>query len=364
MSLKPPVVSHPKISYAVPDAEFFSDKYNQGYEVFTKPAESFTFSPPPPTLDPLVSMFEKMGNAFLTTKQLRLETLKNSSQNVRDWFNKFDIQTLQYTYDQKGFEVVKWFEDTALHFWKMMPSDNCHDYKQIQEYIIGKFSPSDHHFHAKSSFYSMKQELHESIDDFSHRLHSCKDDWPSSEHSTFEADLIKVFKHGVLTEIRKHLVTLKSPDFDTITQYARTIEKLLKSSETDTSVESPIFPSNKPSTRETITCFKCQNTGHIAKECPKKSLEPQRVNNKLFCVICGKNNHLAIKCFQWKNSQKSNAKYQKSPGHQTQRNQYCTNCNKSNHSTFECRRLKNMQKPDHLETSAESNPSTYNLNRN
>ncbi len=92
-----------------------------------------------------------MGNAFLTTKQLRLETLKNSSQNVRDWFNIFDIQTLQYTYEQKGFEVVKWFEDIALHFWKMMPSNNRHDYKQIQEYIIGKFSSSDHHFHAKSS---------------------------------------------------------------------------------------------------------------------------------------------------------------------------------------------------------------------
>ncbi len=94
----------------------------------------------------------------------------------------------------------------------------------------------------------MKQELHESIDDFSHRLHSCKDDWPSSEHWTFEADLIKVFKHGVLTDIRKHLVTLKSPDFDTITQYARTREKLLKSSKAD-------HPSNKPATGDKITCY-------------------------------------------------------------------------------------------------------------
>jgi hypothetical protein len=71
---------------------------------------------------------------------------------VRDWFNKFDIQTLQYTYDQKGFEVVKWFEDTPLHFWKMMISDNCHDYTQIQEYIIGKLAhqtitfTQNHHF--------------------------------------------------------------------------------------------------------------------------------------------------------------------------------------------------------------------------
>jgi hypothetical protein len=210
----------------------------------SKPAESFIFTSPPTNLDPIVSMFEKMGNAFLTTKQLRLDTLKSSSQNVRDWFNKFYIQTLQYSYEQKGFEVVKWLEDTALHFWKMMPNDTCHDYKQIQAYIIEKFSPSDQHFHAKPT-YSMKQEIHESIDDFSNRLHSCKDDWPPSEHSTFEADLIKVFKHSVLTDIRKHLVTIKSPDFDTITQYARTIEKLLKSSEAETSVESPFSPQKK-----------------------------------------------------------------------------------------------------------------------
>jgi hypothetical protein len=40
-----------------------------------KPGESYIFSPPPTNLDPIVSMFEKMGNAFLTTKQLHLETL-------------------------------------------------------------------------------------------------------------------------------------------------------------------------------------------------------------------------------------------------------------------------------------------------
>jgi hypothetical protein len=57
----------------------------------------------------------------------------------------------------------------------MMPSDTSHDYKKIQEYLIKKFSPTDHHFHAKSSFYCMKKELHEFIDDFSHRLHSFSD---------------------------------------------------------------------------------------------------------------------------------------------------------------------------------------------
>ena len=216
----------------------------------------------------------------------------------------------------------------------MMPSENC---QHIQSYIIKKFSPSDHHFNAKSSFYSMKQELHESIDDFSHRLHSCKDDWPPSEHSTFEADLIKVFKHGVLTEIRKHLVTLKSPDFDSITQYARTIEKLLKSSEADTSVESPIFTSNTKTPSKTINCFKCQDTGHIAKDCPTKTAPAKPGVNKLFCVICGKTNHLAIKCFQWKRS----IKRTDYPHNNTK--QYCTHCKRNNHDTANCRRLKHQK---------------------
>jgi hypothetical protein len=69
------------------------------------------------SMDSLMPIFEKIEHAFLSTKPLRLETLKNTSQNIRDWFHKFEIQTVQYDTQQKGYEVIKWLEDFALHFW-------------------------------------------------------------------------------------------------------------------------------------------------------------------------------------------------------------------------------------------------------
>ena len=62
-------------------------------------------------MDSFMPIFEKIEHAFLSTKPLRLETLKNTSQNIRDWFHKFEIQTFQYDNQQKGYEVIKWFED-------------------------------------------------------------------------------------------------------------------------------------------------------------------------------------------------------------------------------------------------------------
>ncbi len=99
----------------------------------------------------------------------------------------------------------------------------------------------------------------------------------------------------------------------------------------------PIFSSNKTQPANTIICFKCQNTGHIAKECPQKNTTAKPADNKLFCVICGKTNHLAIKCFQWKSS----VKRTNYPQHNTK--PYCTHCKRNNHDTANCRRLKSQQ---------------------
>jgi hypothetical protein len=55
-------------------------------------------------MDSFMPIFEKIGQAFVSKKPLR-------SQNIRDWFRKFEIQTFQYDNQQKGYEVIKWFED-------------------------------------------------------------------------------------------------------------------------------------------------------------------------------------------------------------------------------------------------------------
>ena len=288
-------------------------------------------------IDSLGSIFEKMGNAFLSNKPLRLDTLKNPTQNVREWFNKFEIQTVQYDTTQKGFEVIKWIEDTAFHYWQMMPPHQRYNYIYIKEHLIKKFTSPDQYFHSKASFYSMKQETHETVDEYAYRLYSCRQDWPTSDLNTFDTDLLKVFKHNVNPEIAKQLVTAHFNSFDSLTQKARSIEKLIKVSTESTTIESPIFTSNTNTPSKTNNCFKCQDTGHIAKDCPTKTAPAKPGVNKLFCVICGKTNHLAIKCFQWKRS----IKRTDYPHNNTK--QYCTHCKRNNHDTANCRRLKHQK---------------------
>ena len=142
------------------------------------------------------------------------------------------------------------------------------------------------------------------MDEYANRLYSCRQDWPTSDLNTFDTDLLKVFKHNVNPEIAKQLVTAHFNSFDSLTQKARSIEKLIKASTESTTIESPIFTSNTNTPSKTNNCFKCQDTGHIAKDCPTKTAPAKPGVNKLFCVICGKTNHLAIKCFQWKRSVK------------------------------------------------------------
>jgi hypothetical protein len=137
------------------------------------------------SVDSFKAFFEKIGHAFFSKKPLRLETLKNTSQNIRDWFHKFEIQTVQYDTQQKGYEV-------------MMPSSQRYNYIHIKD-----------------------------------------------------IDILKVFKHNVNPEIAKQLVTAHFNSFDSLTQKARSIEKLIKASVESTTVESPI----QPSTPTSITCY-------------------------------------------------------------------------------------------------------------
>jgi hypothetical protein len=122
----------------------------------------------------------------------------------------------------------------------MMPSSQRYNYTHIKEHLIKKFLSTDQYFHSKSSFYSMKQENHESVDEYAYRLYACRQDWPSNEHAFFDIDILKVFKHNVNPEIAKQLVTAHFNSFDSLTQKARSIEKLIKASVESITVESPI----------------------------------------------------------------------------------------------------------------------------
>jgi hypothetical protein len=54
----------------------------------------------------LTEIIKSFANIAKASKNLRIETLKDNKQDIQEWFKKFEIQTSQWSEDEKGHEVV------------------------------------------------------------------------------------------------------------------------------------------------------------------------------------------------------------------------------------------------------------------
>jgi hypothetical protein len=92
-----------------------------------------------PMLQKMMEIFRDLAISQTTTRRLRLDSLKNSNQDVQEWFNKFERQTAKWPYEEKDYEVAAWVEETALKYWEMMQDQNKYDYNKIKELLLKKF---------------------------------------------------------------------------------------------------------------------------------------------------------------------------------------------------------------------------------
>ena len=77
--------------------------------------------------------FEILAHSNRSNKQLRLETLKNDSQDIQEWFSKYERQTTQWSDEERGHDVPAWFEDSALRFWELMNTNDRYNYENIKK---------------------------------------------------------------------------------------------------------------------------------------------------------------------------------------------------------------------------------------
>ena len=142
----------------------------------------------------LIGSFQNFAESNRTNKRLRIETLKNNTQVAQEWFSKFERQTILWTDADRGHELPSWLEDTALRYWELISDNDKYSYNIVKENLLQKFQMTDSSFKAKTSFYTMHQDINESVDEFSYRLFKCKRDWPVLEYALFDKDVI-TFKY-------------------------------------------------------------------------------------------------------------------------------------------------------------------------
>ena len=54
----------------------------------------------------LLTGFENLTNSNHTNKKLRLKRLKNDSQDIHEWFNKFERQTFSWEDEERGIKIL------------------------------------------------------------------------------------------------------------------------------------------------------------------------------------------------------------------------------------------------------------------
>ena len=292
-----------------------------------------------PMLQKMMEIFRDLAISQTTTRRLRLDSLKNSNQDVQEWFNKFERQTAKWPYEEKGYEVAAWFEETALKYWEMMQDQNKYDYNKIKELLLKKFRAVDCVFEAKTKFYSMKQELNENVEDFVYRIHKCKNDWPKQEHNIYDRDVIKIFKKGLKPELAKQFVSNEADNLQELIQQARRLENILKKETESRLDEAAISVEAAISNNGPIRCYKCGQSGHLANKCTRVNRQEKTNEDfRIICMFCGKNNHFAVNCRIMKSEQTKfySKSENKEKGHDKKK-QFCRNCKMSNHSTEKCR---------------------------
>ena len=281
--------------------------------------------------------FEILAHSNRSNKQLRLETLKNDSQDIQEWFSKYERQTTQWSDEERGHDVPAWFEDSALRFWELMNTSDRYNYENIKKTLIRKFRADDYVYKSMTKFYGMRQDVNEKVETFMYRLCKCKREWPTTDHSRFDRDLPHIFKNGLKPDIAAHITSYNFKDIDDLSKKAKAIENILLKKEESKSIENAeISMENEISSKSRdVKCFKCKKIGHFAKECVTK----EEIQKKS-CLYCGRDNHLAIDCiFMKKQFEILKNKTKESPKTYNNR-KYCKNCDMKNHNTQDCRKSK------------------------
>ena len=233
----------------------------------------------------LLSTLCKLTKTMNINKPVRIESLRSSSQNVTEWFERFESQTAKWTNEDRGYEVVSFFEEMAFEKYKMLTS-NKHDYAEIKKHMIKNLAKIKLK-NKKAEFYSAKQRPDESVDQFGHRLLNYLTDLSETDKAELKKHLTEIFVDGVDGALQLHIINDSKLDFQEVWKKAKKLESCYKKKE------------------ETVLAINSNETVCGIENSKQKSYTVERNEQKPKCQFCGKD-HYTVDCYGWKQFQQRN----------------------------------------------------------
>lgn len=276
----------------------------------------------------------KRENTRLTNP--RLESLQHTSQDVKKWFKRFEVQTRGWTELERGQEVPKLFEGAYFDEFEKIDENKAENYQEIKEHMIRNFQDNERNIFEE--FSSAKQRPGEKFKDFVHRLQSIIKEADDDYKRTFTRELSEKIKTSCLPEIKQSLRFAKLWDLNTVEKIIQAgIEIEAKGTETSGLME--ISEENEEVcavSAQKKVCFSCNKKGHLANECKNKKETEKKYQ---ICPFCSKDDHMALDCEVFKRILLSRSETNKKPEEEKkENNDGCSYCKKAGHSYEKCRK--------------------------
>lgn len=276
---------------------------------------------------------EGVKNLKITSKIL-IEVLSGTEENPEEWFESFEIKAnaVDWTDVVKGIRLPAYLAELALVVWKTQTVTDRVDYKVSKKNILKELLDENTF---EQRFYSKKQKECETVLEFYYKLINDASKIFDNEDKK-KCNVLKVFWLGLRFEIRRMVVGSGNPStIEIALEVAKSAEKFLKENQEQQEKliavvenKSPVRDSrrwdqkgetsrrdrskspdrnlnrgNRSSTpfrkEGPFRCFKCDEEGHMARECTKE--------RRRRCFYCGKEGHLIEKCYA-KSKDEANAK--------------------------------------------------------
>jgi hypothetical protein len=269
---------------------------------------------------------------------LRIDPLRDSSQEIISWFKKFEIQTMGWNDSERGYKILAYLDDDALNKYSEM-SENIESYSAIKEYLIKRLRDKESEEWLKN-FYNAEQRCDETVDQFCTRLHNYQNEMESKEQEIVKTYFTSIFRGGLLPEIRQALIGIED-DFNKLFKAAKDAEKI--------ETHKKLSKSRIEAIQEPIASI-----NNKFKKLDVKESKHEQYKKKKQCKICDKTNHSTDECFKLpalrQNANRNNLArpnqrtYSTRPGQVStyQRtinndSKFCSHCDKSGHTYTECK---------------------------
>lgn len=286
-----------------------------------------------------VSLLDGSGAAILHTRvadKIVIDKLTGKEEDVPEWFNDFSRLAVGASWTQVicGQKVSQYLDGDALNVWKQMPA-NQNDFDAVKAHLIDQFKPL---VDFMTQFCTRKQKNGESVLQFGLALkHLSK----VANVATNTVLVQRLFWDGLSLEIRKLVVSSKPGTLDEAIAVAREAEKLVVEPQvldkvifevnSITSDNRDMVPRGRSTTHDhdsrkrfssrhsgssqssrdrrsnrnswhrspgprrrsrtpgDVVCYKCQQRGHMARECRNERVA-------VTCYKCRKTGHIARNC--------------------------------------------------------------------